>query len=143
MSGRDYVRLQDVRAFNNPMSETPDSSWVDIEVTDEIIQDYWTRMKSLQDKFNFKSLKDPGSLPTTLSKGGKSYRLVPDTHGFTCDDPICQAINHQQDDLDGGGYAALILTGLPIYTSREGDLTCESVSELGYGCEYCLACIVK
>jgi hypothetical protein len=143
MSGRDYVSLQDLRRFNNPMSETPDSSWVDIEVTGEIIQDYWTRMKSLQDKFNFKSLKDPGSLPTTLSKKEKSYRLVPDTHGFTCDDPTCQAMFQQQNELDGGAYAALIITGLPIYTSREGDLTCESVSELGYGYEYCLACLMK
>jgi hypothetical protein len=143
MSGRDYVSLQNLRAFNNPMSETPDNSWMDIEVTKEIINDYWNRMSSLQDKYDFKSLTNPGSLPTTLLKDGKSYRLVPDTHGFSCDDPTCQAINHNQNDMDGGGYAALVLTGLPIYTSREGDLTSESVCELGYGLEYCLACIMK
>jgi len=142
MSGKDYVKLQDERRFNNPMNESLDDSWRDIEVTDEIIQDYWKRMNSLYTKFDFKSLSDIGSLPITLLKEGKSYRLVPDTHGFTCDDPTCQAINQNQYDMDSGGYAALILTGLPIYTSREGDLTGESVSELGYGCEYCLACMM-
>ena len=125
------------------MNETPDDSWVDIEVTNEIIQDYWVRMISLQSEYDFKSLKDIGTLPTTLSKGDKSYRLVPDIHGFTCDDPTCQAIFQQQNDLDGGGYAALILTGLPIYTSREGDLASNSVSDIGYGKEYCLACMMK
>jgi len=143
MSGKDYVSLQDLRRFNNPMSETPDNSWMDIEVTAEIITDYWKKMSSLQNKYDFISLKEPGTLPTTLSKEDKSYRLVPDTHGFTCDDPTCQAISQQQNDLDGGGYAALILTGLPIYTSRTGVLTSESVSDLGYGKEYCLACIMK
>jgi len=143
MSGKDYVTLQDLRSFNNPMSETPDDSWMDIEVTDEILLDYWERMTSIQKEFEFKSLSDIGYLPPMLSKGNKSYRLIPDIHGFTCDDPTCQAIFQQQNDLDGGSYAALIATGIPIYTSREGDLTSESVSKLGYGKEYCLPCIMK
>jgi len=143
MSGKDYVKFQDERRFNNPMSETPDDSWMDIEVTSEVIGDYWERMGSLYTKFNFKSLLDIGSLPITLSKDDKSYRLIPDTHGFTCDDPTCQAIFQQQNDLDGGGYGALIATGIPIYTSRIGDLNGDSVSDLGYGKEYCLACIMK
>ena len=143
MSGKDYVKLQDERRFNNPMCETQDDSWRDIEVTNEITQDYWKRMTSLQLTYDFKSLNDIGSLPTTMSKEDKSYRLVPDIHGFTCDDPTCQAIFHQQNDLDGGGYAALIATGLPIYTSRSGDLKSESVSDIGYGKEYCLACMMK
>ena len=37
----------------------------------------------------------------------------------------------------------MLVTGITIYTSRTGDLTSESVSDLGYGKEYCLACIVK
>jgi hypothetical protein len=143
MSGKDYVKFQDERRFNNPMSETPDDSWMDIEVTDQVIQDYWKRMTSLQLTYDFKSLNDIGSLPTTMSKEDKSYRLVPDIHGFTCDDPTCQAIFHQQNDLDGGGYAALIATGLPIYTSRSGDLKSDTVSDIGYGKEYCLACMMK
>ena len=145
MSGKDYVKFQDERRFNNPMSETPDDSWMDIEVTSEVIGDYWERMGSLYTKFNFKSLSDivVQSLPTTLSKEGKSYRLIPDTHGFTCDDPTCQAIFQHQNDLDGGAYGALIATGIPIYTSRIGDLNGDSVSDLGYGKEYCLACIMK
>ena len=143
MSGKDYVTLQDLRSFNNPMSETPDDSWMDIEVTDEILLDYWERMTSIQKEFEFKSLSDIGYLPPMLSKENKSYRLIPDIHGFTCDDPTCQAIFQQQNDLDGGSYAALIATGIPIYTSREGDLTSESVSKLGYGKEYCLPCIMK
>jgi len=143
MSGRDYVALQDQIRFDNPMNETPDDSWMDIDVTEEILEDYWKRMLTIQTEFNFKSLTDIGTLPTTMSKDDKSYRLIPDTHGFTCDDPTCQAIFQKQNDLDGGCYAALIVTGIPIYTSRTGDLTSESVSELGYGKEYCLACIVK
>jgi len=143
MSGKDYVKLQDERRFNNPMCETQDDAWRDIEVTDQVIKDYWERMKSLQTKYDFKSLTEIGSLPTTMSKEETPYRLVPDTHGFTCDDPTCQAIFHQQNDLDGGGYAALVATGLPIYTSRSGDLKSESVSEIGYGNEYCLACMMK
>ena len=143
MSGKDYVKFQDERRYNNPMRETQDDSWRDIEVTNEITQDYWKRMTSLQLTYDFKSLNDIGSLPTTMSKEDKSYRLVPDIHGFTCDDPTCQAIFHQQNDLDGGGYAALIATGLPIYTSRSGDLKSESVSDIGYGKEYCLACMMK
>ena len=143
MSGKDYVTLQDERRFDNPMSETPDNSWMDIEVTSEVIRDYWERMGSIQLEYDFKSLSDIGSLPTTLSKDDKSYRLIPDTHGFTCDDPTCQAIFQQQNDLDGGTYGALIATGIPIYTSRIGDLNGDSVSDLGYGKEYCLACIMK
>ena len=143
MSGKDYVAVQDERRFNNPMSETPDDSWMDIEITDQIIKDYWKRMTTLQSDYDFKSLHDIGSLPTMVSKGDKSYRLVPDTHGFTCDDPTCQAIFHLQNELDGGAYAALIATGIPIYTSRKGDLTSDSVSDIGYGKEYCLACMMK
>jgi hypothetical protein len=143
MSGKDYVKFQDERRFDNPVSETPDNSWMDIEVTSEVIGDYWERMRSIQLEYDFKSLSDIGSLPTTLSKEGKSYRLIPDTHGFTCDDPTCQAIFQQQNDLDGGAYGALIATGIPIYTSRDGDLNGDSVSDLGYGKEYCLACIMK
>ena len=143
MSGKDYVALQDLRGFNNPMSETPDDSWMDIEVTGEILLDYWNRMASIQEEYNFKSLSDIGSLPTTMTMDDKPYRLVPEIHGFTCDDPTCQAIFHHQNDLDGGGYGALIATGLPIYTSRDGDLTSESVSDIGYGKEYCLACMMK
>ena len=143
MSGKEYVALQDLRRFNNPMSETPDESWMDIEVTDEVIQDYWTRMTSLQSEYDFKSLNDIGNLPTTLSNEDQSYRLVPGIHGFTCDDPTCQAIFHQQNDLDGGAYAALIATGIPVYTTRGGDLTSDSVSDIGYGKEYCLACMMK
>ena len=143
MSGKDYVMLQDERRFDNPMSETPDDSWMDIKVTDEIFLDYWERMESIQLEYDFKSLSEIGSLPITLSKDDKSYRLIPDTHGFTCDDPTCQAIFQHHNDLDGGGYGALIATGIPIYTSRTGDLTGDSVSDLGYGKEYCLACIMK
>ena len=143
MSGKEYVALQDLRRFNNPMSETPDNSWMDIEVTDDVIQDYWTRMTYLQSEYYFKSLNDIGSLPTTLSREDQSYRLVPNIHGFTRDDPTCQAIFQQQNDLDGGAYSALIATGIPVYTTRGGDLTSDSVSDLGYGKEYCLACMMK
>jgi len=143
MSGKDYVAMQDERRFNNPMNETPDDLWMDIEVTDQIIQDYWKQMMSLQSTYNFKSLTDIGSLPTTMSKEDKSYRLVPDIHGFTCDDPTCQAIFHHHNDVDGGAYGALIATGIPIYTSRNGDLTSDSVSDIGYGKEYCLVCMME
>jgi hypothetical protein len=143
MSGRDYVKLQDLRRFDNPMSETPDDSWMDVVITDEVIHNYWKQMESLYTKYDFKSLSDSGSLPTIVSKEDKSYRLIPDTHGFTCDDPTCQAMFHKHNTFDGGAYAALIATGIPIYTSRKGDLTSDFVSELGYGEEYCLACIVK
>ena len=143
VSGREYVKLQDLRRFDNPMSETPDDSWMDVEITDAVIHDYWSRMTSLYTKFDFKSLSESGSLPTMVSKEDKSYCLIPDTHGFTCDDPTCQAMFQKHNTLDGGAYAALIATGIPIYTSRKGDLTSDSVSELGYGEEYCLACIMK
>ena len=139
----DYLVSQNQRIFDNPMSETPDDSWRSIEVTEEIIKDYWKRMIELQEKYDFKSLQDPGSLPSTIEKDGVSYRLFPDIHPVWCDDPICQAINHQQDDMDGGGYSALILTGIPIFTTRKGDLTSDSGRGLGYGHEYCLACIMK
>lgn len=139
----DYLVSQNQRIFDNPMSETPDDSWRSIEVTEEIIKDYWKRMIELQAKYDFKSLQEPGSLPSTIEKDGVSYRLFPDIHPVWCDDPICQAINHQQDDMDGGGYSALILTGIPIFTTRKGDLMSDSGRGLGYGHEYCLACIMK
>ena len=142
MTAYEYLKYKHKMRFDNPISETPDDSWMDIEVTEGLLTGYWTKMKDLQEKFNFKSLSDTGTMPTTFDNNGTIYKLFPDIHGFTCDDPKCQAINHHQEGLDGGAYAAFVLTGLPIFTSRMGDLS-GPVKDLGYGKEYCLVCITK
>jgi hypothetical protein len=140
MSGYDYLVSQEELKFNNPVSETPDCDWMDIEVTDEMLHDSWGKMEALKSKYGFTSLNEPGSVPTTLTKDYKEYRLIPSIHGFTCDSASCQAINHHCDD--GGAYNALILPNLPIYTSRSGDISSDDVPNWGYGREYCLACMV-
>jgi hypothetical protein len=143
MSAHEYLEYRQKKWFDNPMEETTSDEWMEIDVTKEIIEDYWKRMTDLQEKYGFKSLKDPGDLPTMLEKDGHKYTLFPDIHGATCDNVICRAINNLQRDLDGGGYAALVLTGLPLYTTRKGDLSKGNARDAGYGHEYCLACIMK
>ena len=143
MSAHEYLEYRQKKWFDNPMEETTSGEWEDIDVTKEIIEDYWKRMTDLQEKYGFKSLKDPGDLPTILEKDGHKYTLFPDIHGATCDNVTCRAINNLQGDLDGGGYAALVLTGLPLYTTRKGDLSKGNARDAGYGHEYCLACIMK
>jgi hypothetical protein len=140
-SGYDYLVSQEEMRFNNPVSETPGGEWRSVEVNDEIIREAWTKMENLKAKYKFNSLRDPGSIPSVIMSSCHcfSYRLIPKIHGFTCDSPLCQAINHHYDD--GGAYNALVLTGIPIYTSRLGDLMNDDVSKLSYGKEYCLSCI--
>ena len=140
-SGYDYLVSQEEMRFNNPVSETPGGEWCSVEVDDKVVRDAWTKMETLKAKYKFNSLSDPGSIPSVIMSSCHcfSYRLIPKIHGFTCDSPLCQAINHYYDD--GGAYNALVLTGIPMYTSRLGDLMNDDVSKLSYGKEYCLSCI--
>jgi hypothetical protein len=144
-SGYDYMVSQEEMRFNNPTSETPVSGWQDIYVTEEMIHDSVNKMNALKAKYQFCSLREPGSIPTKLTKDDMCYRLIPTIHGFTCDSPMCQAINHLNDYGEASqsdAYNAFILTGIPIYTSRTGNLHEDDVSKWSYGREYCLSCMM-
>lgn len=43
-------------------------------------------------------------------------------HGFTCDNPVCQAVFQHYQDNDGGAFGALVATGIPIFTTRPGNI---------------------
>ena len=150
MSAYEYLQYQERLAFENPVEAMPDMTEESIytKVTNDNMEDYWRRMTDLQEKYEFKSLSNIGSMPTSFMKDGQEFRLIPDMHGLICDDPMCQEIAKDQDDIDGGAYAAIVLTSLPLFTNRtgaisgaiSGDMTEE---EAGPGQEFCLACISK
>jgi len=137
MSSLEYLKLQVQRKFDNPLTESfgymgvgaeYDDDWEDVEVTDELVEQCQTDIESALEKYPTRD-----DLPKEISFEGKTMRLIPDIHGFTCDNGRCQAI-FQSGRLDP--------VFLPMYTSREGDLDGEP-SELTYGFERCIACLTS
>ena len=141
MSSYEYLQYRERLAFDNPTSVVPEEATY-TKVTNENLEDYWRKMTDLQEKYEFESLENIGSMPTTFMKDKQEFRLIPEIHGLICDDPMCQAIAKDQDEADGGAYAALVLTSLPLFTNRTGDIS-ESEEEAGPGQEFCLVCISK
>ena len=92
----------------------------DCVVTPEITSEYWAKMQASMDEFGYKDGESCGTIPTTLNKDGIKYELIQySSHGFTCDEPMCQAMFQAADENDGGMAAAFVYTRLPIYTCRE------------------------
>ena len=129
------MKLQEKKKFDNPRQESfgymgvdaeYGDDWEDIEVTDELVQKCKTEIESALEKYPTRD-----DLPKEISFEGKTMRLLPDIHSFTCDSGRCQAIFQS-----GRSNPAL----LPMYTSREGDVDGEP-SELTYGFERCIACL--
>ena len=136
MTSLEYLKLQEQRKFDNPLTESfgymgvgaeYDEDWEDVEVTDELVEQCQSEIESALEKY-----PTVDDIPKEISFEGKTMRLIPDIiHGFTCDSARCQAI-FQSGRLDPAF--------LPMYTSREGDLDGEP-SELTYGFERCIACL--
>ena len=127
--------------FNNPFQETPDEAWRKVEVTEEVLSNYTRDMAAAYKKYDY-SNEDKGTLPEEIISGGCKYRFVGQNHGFTCDSAICQAVFQHQEENDGGAFAALIATNIPIFTSRPGRIG-GTAREAGFGQERCIACISK
>ena len=135
MSSLEYLKLQEKKKFDNPRQESfgymgvdaeYGDDWEEIEVTDELVEKCETDIESALEKYPTRD-----DLPKEISFEGKTMRLLPDIHSFTCDSGRCQAIFQS-----GRSNPAL----LPMYTSREGDVDGEP-SDLTYGFERCIACL--
>ncbi len=141
MNAQQYLEHRELMRFNNPIEETPDESWREVEVTEEVLAQYSQDLQSAYEIFNYSS-EDRGSLPAEIVSAECKYRLVDQCHGFTCDSPVCQAVFQHQQEGDGGAFAALVATGIPIFTSRPGDIH-GTPREAGFGQERCIACVAK
>ena len=82
---------------------------------DSSMKDYMEKMSALVETHNYESPEKPGSLPTTVEKDDKYFRLIDTSHGFTCDTKHCQELFHMTDSLDNG-LTAFYYPMLPIYT---------------------------
>ena len=141
MDSQEYLEHKALMDFNNPIQETPDEGWRKVEVTEEVISNYFRDMAAAYEKYGY-SAEDKGTLPEEIISGGCKYRFVGQCHGFTCDSSICQAVFQHHEDNDGGAFAALIATNIPIFTTRPGNIH-GSAREAGFGQERCIACISK
>ena len=141
MNAQQYIEYKELMRFNNPMEETPDESWRGIEVTEEVLQNYSQDLQIACEKFNY-STEDRGKLPAEIVAADCKYRLVENCHGFTCDSPVCQAVFQHYSDTDGGAFGALVAKGIPIFTTRPGNIL-GNPREAGFGQERCIACVSK
>jgi hypothetical protein len=141
MNARQYLEHKELMRFNNPMEETPDESWREIEVTEDVLSTYTKDLQSAYERFNYSS-EDRGTLPAEIVASECKYRLVNQCHGFTCDSPVCQAVFQHQRESDSGAFAALVATGIPIFTTRPGNIH-GTAREAGFGHERCIACVSK
>lgn len=142
MSSLEYLQHIEQIKFDNPISESfgylgtgpeYDDDWEDIQVTDETLQEYSQKIESIHEKYPSRE-----DYPEVISFEGEKLRLVPQVvHGFTCDNPTCQAV-FQHFEYEGALQHTL--STIPMYTSRKGDLEGE-IHNLSYGYERCLACI--
>ncbi len=141
LDSQQYLEHKALMRFNNPFQETPDESWRKVEVTEEVLSNYNRDMSAAYEKYDY-TAEDRGSLPDEIISGACKYRFVGQNHGFTCDSAICQAIFQHHEENDGGAYASLIATNIPIFTTRPGNIQ-GSAREAGFGQERCIACISK
>lgn len=141
MNAQQYLEHMELLRFNNPMEETPDESWRDIEVTEDVLTKYSQDLQGAFEQFNYTE-GNRGSLPAEIVSVDSKYRLVEHCHGFTCDNPVCQAVFQHYQCNDGGAFAALVATGIPIYTTRPGNIH-GTPREAGFGQERCIACVSK
>jgi hypothetical protein len=141
MNSQQYLEYKELMRFNNPCEETPDDSWREIEVTEEILSTYNQDLQNAITKFNY-SIEDRGKLPAEIVSNDCKYRLVEQCHGFTCDSPVCQAVFQYYKEKDGGSFGTLVATGIPIFTTRPGNIYGKP-REAGFGHERCIACVSK
>jgi hypothetical protein len=141
MNAQQYLEHKELMKFNNPIEETPDESWREIDVTEEVLTKYNQDLHAACERFNY-SIEDRGKLPAEIVAADCKYRLVEHCHGFTCDSPVCQAVFQHYSETDGGAFGALVATGIPIFTTRPGDIH-GTPREAGFGQERCIACVSK
>ena len=142
MNAQQYLEHKELMRFNNPFEETPDETWREIDVTEEVLSTYSQDLHNAIKKFNY-SEEHRGTLPLEIVSQDCKYRLIEEQcHGFTCDSPVCQAVFQHQHEADAGAFAALVATGIPIFTTRPGDIH-GSAREAGFGHERCIACVSK
>jgi hypothetical protein len=141
MNAQQYLEYKVLMRFNNPIEETPDEGWKDIEVTEDVLTKYNQDIQEAFEKFNY-SEEDRGALPAEIISDGCKYRLVEQCHGLTCDSPVCQAVFQHYQENDGGAFAALVASGIPIFTTRPGNIH-GTPREAGFGQERCIACVSK
>lgn len=141
MKPNEYLEHKALMRFNNPFQETPDETWRNVEVTEEVLSNYNRDMAAAYEKYDYSS-EDRGTLPDEIISGACKYRFVGQNHGFTCDSAICQAVFQHHEENDGGAYASLIATNIPIFTTRPGNIH-GTAREAGFGYERCIACISK
>ena len=141
MNAQQYLEHKALMDFNNPIQETPDESWRNVEITEEVLSNYVKDMASAYEKYNY-SEEDRGTLPDEIISGGCKYRFVGQDHGFTCDSAICQAVFQHHEENDGGAFSALFATNIPIFTTRPGKIG-GTAREMGFGQERCISCISK
>lgn len=141
MNAQQYLEHKELMRFNNPIEETPDESWREIEVTEEVLSNYAKDLHSAYERFNYTN-EDRGSLPAEIVTADCKYRLIDHCHGYTCDSPVCQAVFQHQQESDSGAFAALIATSIPIFTTRPGNIH-GTAREAGFGHERCIACVSK
>jgi len=141
MSAQQYLEHKELMRFNNPFEETPDETWREINVSEEVLSTYSQDLRNAIKKFNY-SEEDRGTLPAEIVTQDCKYRLIEQCHGFTCDSPVCQAVFQHQHETDAGAFSALVATGIPMFTTRPGDIY-GSPREAGFGHERCIACVSK
>jgi len=81
----------------------------------DAMKEYMNKMSALVKTHNYESPEKPGTMPTQVIKGEKTYTLLDTIHPATCDTPHCQALFQMSDSLENG-LAATYYPMLPMYT---------------------------
>jgi hypothetical protein len=131
--------------FNNPLMETSyDDEWQGIEVTDEVLKEYFKSLDNAMEKCHFEGFEEMEHIPKKITYQKDDFRLIEGFHGFSCDSPICQAVFQHMNTLDTDeafNFTQFSLGTVPIFTTRKGDLN-GNAREMGYGTERCIGCVM-
>ena len=145
MTSLQYLEHRKLMKFNNPLMETAhDDHWQGIEVTDEVLKEYFSCLGKAMEKCHFEGSEEMEHIPKEITYCGDKFRLVDKFHGFTCDISICQAVFQKlkfRDDDQAFNFTQFGIGNIPMFTTRKGDLNGNG-REMGYGMEKCIACVL-
>jgi hypothetical protein len=145
MTALQYLEHRKLMEFNNPLMETSyDDEWQGIEVTDEVVKEYFNSLGEALEKCKVTGFEEMEHIPKKITYQKDDFTLIEGFHGFSCDSLICQAVFQDlkfRDDDQSFNFTQFGLGNLPMFTTRKGDLNGNG-REMGYGTERCIGCVM-
>lgn len=145
MTALKYLEHRKLMEFNNPLMETSyDDYWQGIEITDEVLKEYFKSLDKALEKCHFEGFEEMEHIPKKITYQKDDFTRIEGFHGFSCDSLICQAVFQHMNTLDTDEafeFTQFRLGTVPMFTTRKGDIN-GNARDMGYGTERCLGCVM-